>query len=645
MNGVPADDVGGRFDYSTVSATDLDSVEVFRGPDSVLYGSDAAAGVVSFSTKQGSSPAPLLDYTADGGNFNTLHTAATISGAAERLDYFAGFDLFGTDNSIPLDTFHDTTFAANLGYSLDSRNQFRFTARDSVSSTGDPNALDYYGVGDPARQGDQDLYLSGAYDSRTTDKWHTAVRYGVARKREEYTQYGTNGILDQNPNDYSYDYNYLGLPVTITGANGYSVTGAAILDYGGTAYPYTDTLVSNRDQLYAESDYAITPHMTGLFSFRYENERGLDATPPYGSTQAQRTNYDYTLQLGGDIKNRLFYSLGGGLQKNEIFGMDAEPRIGLAYYAVKPGDGAFQGTKLVFNFSKGLQEPSITYQTSSLYSELLSIPCNPPASPCGPQLVQQYGIGPVGALQARTYDGGVEQSLFHQKAMLRARYFHNEFGNQVEYVATQALADLPTPVSQTVINALENDNVYGAYVNSLSYRAQGIESELELQPAAHLFVRAGYTYVDARVQRSFSSDALDPQTNPQFPNILLGAYDPLVGARPFRIPPHKGFFSAIYQQPRWFVSLTGSIVSRADDSTFLSDPNYGNTLLLPNRNLDPSYQRIDLGGSYTVGRGMSVYAQVDNLLSQQRAGVLGYPALPLNFRSGVKVSFGGKTAQ
>jgi len=108
------------------------------------------------------------------------------------------------------------------------------------------------------------------------------------------------------------------------------------------------------------------------------------------------------------------------------------------------------------------------------------------------------------------------------------------------------------------------------------------------------------------------------------------------------VPPHKGYFEAVYQQPRWFVAVTGSIVSRADDSTFLSDPNFGNTLLLPNRDLDPSYQLLDLGASYSVRHNLDLYAQVDNLLSQQRAGVLGYPALPLNFRSGIKVNLGGK---
>ena len=46
----------------------------------------------------------------------------------------------------------------------------------------------------------------------------------------------------------------------------------------------------------------------------------------------------------------------------------------------------------------------------------------------------------------------------------------------------------------------------------------------------------------------------------------------------------------------------GTFVSRRDDSTFLMDTNFGNTLLLPNRNLDPAYQKIDLYASYQITR-------------------------------------------
>ena len=103
------------------------------------------------------------------------------------------------------------------------------------------------------------------------------------------------------------------------------------------------------------------------------------------------------------------------------------------------------------------------------------------------------GLVRWGAQQARTYDGGVEQLLFHQKATLRARYFHNEFGNQVEFVDTESLTLLGVP--QPVVDTLNADFVFGAYVNSLSYRAQGVESEVEAQPCAAC-VSAGGVHMD-----------------------------------------------------------------------------------------------------------------------------------------------------
>jgi len=63
----------------------------------------------------------------------------------------------------------------------------------------------------------------------------------------------------------------IGDPVTITGANGYSVSGQAILDYPGTynPYPQEHQLVSNRDALAYQGDYKVTPHFAALIGQRH----------------------------------------------------------------------------------------------------------------------------------------------------------------------------------------------------------------------------------------------------------------------------------------------------------------------------------------------------------------------------------------
>ncbi len=249
--------------------------------------------------------------------------------------------------------------------------------------------------------------------------------------------------------------------------------------------------------------------MTGLFGFRFENERGAQREAVFFEDyKLERTNYDYTVQLSGDIKGRVFYTLAGGLQKNQLYGTEADPRVGLTYYPIRPGAGLFHGTKLNFNFAKGVQEPNLFAQFDSLYGQLVQ---NGEAS-----IAQQFGIHPIGAQRSRSYDGGVEQSLFSQRVVARATYFHNEFGNQVEFVSAGSLASIGvSPQVQAIIN----DSLGGADVNTLAFRAQGLESSVEYGIGHDIFVRAGYTYLDAVVQHSFSSDAVAPSMNPNLPGV------------------------------------------------------------------------------------------------------------------------------
>jgi len=125
--------------------------------------------------------------------------------------------------------------------------------------------------------------------------------------------------------------------------------------------------------------------------------------------------------------------------------------------------------------------------------------------------------------------------------------------------------------------------------------------------------------------------------------VPIGAYAPLVGARPFRRAPHTGDVAVDWNAGRWFVSVSGGFVGRRDDSTYLLDENFGNTLLLPNRNLLGGYQRVDLAASYRVNSVLSLTASAQNLLSQHYEEAFGYPSLPFTFRSGVKLTLGGES--
>ncbi|QMV19556.1 TonB-dependent receptor plug domain-containing protein [Granulicella sp. 5B5] len=636
IDGIPANDVGGTFDYGTVSSTAIDRIEVYRGPDSAIYGTDAGAAVVAISTPRGSTPSPVVTYSGDAGNLFTWRNEVTLGGTLQKLDYYGAFSRFDTSNAVREDRYHSATSAANIGYDFNGNTQIRFTIHNADSATGLPGPQNFFALPNTAKQADEDLYSGITVENRYKQVWHNLLRYGIARKREQIYQYGQPGIPITyeagTPNQYT---EYFGNVVTIRGANGYTVTGQTDI-FGSTS-----DQSSNRDQLYYQSDLSLSPHFNALFGFRYDNERGGFNDPEFfESYNTQRTNFEYNLQFQGEYWNRLFYSAGGAVEKNHLYGIAGTPRLGLSYVAVRPTTQAFHGTRLRANAATGVQEPTLALEHNSLYTQLLDSGDTTD--------IALYHIGPQTAERSRTYDVGVDQNILGEKLTLKAGYFHNVFDRQLEAVGGSALLayfNIPCPVAQ---NPCPLAAIYDAYVNSLAFRAQGAELELTWQPKPAFLVRGGYTYLDARVLQSFASDAVAASqgyatVNPNFPTIAIGAESPLVGARPFRRAPHTGYFDVQYTHKKLNTALRASMASRSDDSTFLDyqDVNGGNTLLLPNRDLDFGYVKLDLSVMYALKHGFTYFGQVDNLLNDQHIGPIGYPGLPLTFRMGLKLRLGG----
>jgi len=618
MDGVSVGDIGGFFDFGALSTTAVERAEVYRGPDSSLYGADAGSGVVSLTTPRGTTRYPSLLFHGDAGSFHTSREELEVAGAHKKLDYLSAFSWLQTSNALPRDEHHVATTAANLGWQPSATTQIRGTLHYGVAATGVPNAWEFYHVADNATEKDQDLYISSSIDNQTTASFHNLLRYGATRKREQYMQWAPEGSQDTN-------LDYLGQVVNIHGANGYAVTGQAILDYGGT-YPSGDQYVNNRDQLIYQGDYAVTPHLMALIGFHFEDERG---TYTYGTKEAlDRTNYDYLASVHGDFKGRFFYTLGGSLEHYSEFGVQTSPRAGVSFYALRPRKGVFSGTRLLFNYGDGVREPTLNNEFGSLYKFL---------QPSHSAQAKQLHIDPLSAPSTRTYEAGFEQAFLSERIVFRASYFHNQFGREIESVPGPELLQLFPGLTKEELGSYYSYNI-GLDVNTEAFRAQGVETTVESGIGKNIFLRGGYTYVDSVVQRSFSSDneVLAGYAPTTFNGIPVGAYSPLVGARPFKRPPHTGYFTASYSGKRITGIFSSSFASRSDDSTFLLDANYLNTLILPNRNLDSGYAKLDVGGNYRLLNWLSFYAQTENLTSSQHIAPVGYPSLPFSFRAGLR---------
>ncbi|MEY2394746.1 MAG: vitamin transporter, partial [Acidobacteriaceae bacterium] len=101
-----------------------------------------------------------------------------------------------------------------------------------------------------------------------------------------------------------------------------------------------------------------------------------------------------------------------------------------------------------------------------------------------------------------------------------------------------------------------------------------------------------------------------------------------------RRPKHSGSLLLSYLGSRWGANLGGSFVGRRPDSDFFVLPTPVDHAA--------GYARVDLGGWYAINRHITAYANVENALDRRYNEVVGYPALPINFRAGFRFRIGGE---
>ena len=90
-----ADPFQGEYDFGTLIADPAARIEVLRGQQSSLYGSDAIGGVINYVTLSGRE-APGYRARIEGGSFGTISGAARAAGASGDFDYALSASYYGT---------------------------------------------------------------------------------------------------------------------------------------------------------------------------------------------------------------------------------------------------------------------------------------------------------------------------------------------------------------------------------------------------------------------------------------------------------------------------------------------------------------------------------------------------------------------
>jgi vitamin B12 transporter len=365
-----------------------------------------------------------------------------------------------------------------------------------------------------------------------------------------------------------------------------------------TVFDFTDCFFRdlahiNRAGLNYQGDYIPRDWAQTTLGYEFEDENGTFNTQ-FTSTDANNNpiivgQFTHGLRLNHALfaQQRITrgrFSVVGGLRyvHNGSFGDRAVPRVAVTLLALR-GGSVFSGTRLRFSYSQGIKEPR--------FEESFGISGVFPSDP-NPNLKPE---------ENRAFEAGFEQSSFGGKYAFSALYYNNRFRNQIEFTTNP-------------------QDFNGQYVNVNRSLAHGAEVNFKGRLRNRLSLDSAYNYTSTQILEA-------PLCTPQHPcGPLLAAGEPLI-----RRPKHSGSALLNYLGNRWGANLGGSFVGRRPDSDFLGF----------NITHAAGYARVDLGGWYAINSHVTSYVNVENALNKHYEEVVGYPALGINFRAGLRFQFGG----
>jgi vitamin B12 transporter len=511
VDGTPINPPGGAVDFSSLTLDNIDKVEIVRGAESAIYGTDAVSGVIQLFTHRGETRVPEVSVFAEGGSFSTGRGGGEVGGVLGNFDYSAASSYLETDGQGPNDGFINRTLSGNFGYRFSETNHLRLTVRNNTSDAGIPGQT----VFEPPSLHqiyDQRIFSANArWDFASGKHWHHEISGGEMYARQ-HNDNPIQSFFATNPN------------VFCPQANPASVPTAEFCDFtGDSRFEY------NRANVSAQSSYLLT-NFGVTAGYEYEVENAFLST--VNVNHARRNNQAGFLDFRYRPLRRVSLNFGGRAEANANFGTRVVPRIGgsvVARYGVGlVGDSLFR----VF-YGQGIKEPRFDQTLGDNFGDFGNPALKPESS--------------------KTYSAGIEQKLLNDRVRLTADYFYNSFYNIVSFAFCLPDATNPTGNSCGVIIPGAPATGFGFFFNTDRALARGISVTGESRFTRWLNVAGNYTYDDTRVL--------------QAPN----AFDPteLPGNHLARRPVNSGSLTLNGQWRRVGVTIGGYFTGVRTDSDFL----------------------------------------------------------------------------
>jgi vitamin B12 transporter len=374
----------GLFDFGNLTTDNIERIEILRGAQSMLWGSDAMGGVINIITKKGTGP-PTASAFIEYGSFVTLREGAQVSGTKGPFDLSASVTQWDTNGfsavnykrgATERDGFHNFQTSARAGVALPNDGRLDLNLRwwkshvDFDSAFGN-SAFDVFG----STTLDHRLILSGSYDQPITSWW--SQKLTLARDRE--------------------------FAVNLAGSVQRDLTTGVL----GPAFPGRSDLETLNHRLEWQHNFQIAKPL--LLTTGYQFREGVGDSPDFSATSRSKVVSSHAgfAEAQATILDRILFTGGVRQDSYNVFGSATTYRVTGGYLLNETG------TKFRGSYATGFRAPTI----NDLFFPDFANPHLRPE-------------------KSRGLDVGVDQRFLNDRLQLSVGYFWNRFRDLIQFVAS-----------------------------------------------------------------------------------------------------------------------------------------------------------------------------------------------------------------